>query len=484
MSTEVKKKSSMYLIHASIYLVLTIGIGLLPTFGQVTEYGMDILGIFIGLIYGWTFIGFVWPSIFGLVALGYTAFSTDVLTAVAMGFSDTLVWMVFFMMIFAEILRRTGVTEYMGYWILSRKICNGKPWFLIFTLFSVAFICGGIVSMYGTLFMLWAIVYELFNIAGYEKRSLRCAFILAGILYMCAMSCMIFPFKPYPSVVLGLCANAGATTLPFVPWLIIGMITAFGMILLYMAVGKFVFKLDYSKFSELGDVFSEYRSRKMSSENKLGMMLLAVFIIILVLIAVMPSGISIIGFLKKADMVGMALILICIAILYRKKDGSNLVTFAELTHAVSWDIILMFAVTLPVCGAMGSEETGIMTTIMSALTPLLSHLSPTMFVIASVVVLGFITQVAHNLVLTMTFTPLLATVAANYGIDPLLFGFLLVTMLQCATATPAASAQGALVFANSEWIATKDAYKLGFTFAIIAMIVLICLVYPVGIVLF
>ncbi len=482
--SENKPVKISYWIHAVIFVILTIGIGMISPFGQITEYGMKILGIFVGLIYGWTFIGFIWPSIFGLVVLGYTDFAANVTNAVAAGFGESLIWQVFFMMIFADILRRLGLTEYIGYWLLSRKICVGRPWLLFFMIFTIAFVCGGIVSMYGTIFMLWAIVYDLCEICGYEKRSSLCAYVLGGVLYLVAMSCMVFPFKPYPGVVLGLCAKAGATEIPFIPWLILGLVTAFAMIALYMLLGKFVFKFDLSAIGAAGDIYEKYRSNKMSTDVKLGMTLLVVFVALLAVAGLLPATIPFIAFLKKADMLGLALLVICIAVILRKKDGTPLMTFADLTHAVSWDIIIMFAATLPVCGAMGSEETGIMSTAMAALMPLLNGLSPAVFIAVVIVLLGFITQVAHNLVLTMTFTPLLAVVAANQGVNPLLFGFLLVTMLQCATATPAASAQAALVFANADWIRPKDAYKFGLAFAVIAMVVLVCIAYPLGTIVF
>lgn len=158
--------------------------------------------------------------------------------------------------------------------------------------------------------------------------------------------------------------------------------------------------------------------------------------------------------------------------------------FSDLTQAVSWDIIIMFAVTLPVSGALGTEETGIMTTVMQALMPIINGLSPLAFVAATIIVLGLITQVAHNLVLTMAFTPLLAQIAAGFGINPILYGFLLVTMLQCAVATPAASAQSAMVFANSEWVNEKFAYVTGISFAILSMVILICIAFPIGTLLF
>ncbi len=487
MSTSTKTNApikSSYWIHVIVFLILMIGIGLLPPFGQVTEYGMDILGIFIGLIYGWTFIGFLWPSLFGLVALGYTDFAANVTTATANGFGESLVWQVFFMMIFADILRRLGLTEFIGYWLLSRKICVGKPWILIFLIFTTAFICGGIISLYGTIFMLWAICYNIFEICGYEKRSMLCTYIIGGIVYMVAMSCMVFPFRPYPSVVLGLCAKAGATSVPFVPWLIIGLLTAFGMILLYLLIGKFLFRFDLSSIANMGDMFAEKRNAKMNSDTKLGAVILALFVLTLIAVGLLPASIPFVAFLKKADMLGLALITICISLVWRKKSGEPLMKFSDLTQAVSWDIIIMFAVTLPVSGALGTEETGIMTTVMQALMPIINGLSPLAFVAATIIVLGLITQVAHNLVLTMAFTPLLAQIAAGFGINPILYGFLLVTMLQCAVATPAASAQSAMVFANSEWVNEKFAYVTGISFAILSMVILICIAFPIGTLLF
>lgn len=484
-STKANKPVKMsYWVHAIIFVALTIGIGFIPPFGQITEYGMDILGIFVGLIYGWTFIGFLWPSLFGLVALGYTSFAANVTNATAAGFGETLVWQVFFMMIFADILRRLGLMEFLGQWILSRKICNGRPWVLVFLIFTAALVCGGIISIYGTIFMLWSICYAIFERCGYEKKSLFVTYILGGIVYIVAMSCMVFPFRPYPTVVAGLCAKAGATGVPFVPWLIIGLATAFAMIIIYMLIGKFIFRFDLSPIANMGDVFENQEKAEMTSDVKLGLIILVVFVVLLTFIGLAPATIPLVAFLKRADMLGIAMIVICIALVWRRKNGEPLVSFSDIVQAVGWDIVVMFAVTLPVCNAIGSADTGIMSTVMAVLMPVLNNLSPVAFVAFTVILLGLVTQVAHNLVLTMTFTPLLAIVAANLGVPPILYGFLLVTMFQCATATPAASAQSALVFANSEWVNTKYAYMTGFAFALLSMAVLIILAYPLGTILF
>mgnify|MGYP000962818424 CR=1 FL=1 len=49
------------LIHCIIMVALTFGIGFIPPIGgDITVMGMKILGVFIGVLYGWTFLGFFW----------------------------------------------------------------------------------------------------------------------------------------------------------------------------------------------------------------------------------------------------------------------------------------------------------------------------------------------------------------------------------------------------------------------------------------
>ena len=60
----------MYYAHSLIYLVIMFGFWFVPPFGGITELGVKVLGIFFGVLYGWIFIGFIWPSLFAMLALG------------------------------------------------------------------------------------------------------------------------------------------------------------------------------------------------------------------------------------------------------------------------------------------------------------------------------------------------------------------------------------------------------------------------------
>ena len=75
MSTNTKSNVK-YWINTFIVLLLMFGFPQLPVIEPLTEYGMYVAGIFLGCLYGWTMISVIWPSLLGLLALGFTDFNT------------------------------------------------------------------------------------------------------------------------------------------------------------------------------------------------------------------------------------------------------------------------------------------------------------------------------------------------------------------------------------------------------------------------
>ena len=62
-------KRDLFPLHVIITFALMFGFGLLPTFSTVTPEGMNLIGIFLGLLYGWTASSLIWPSLMGIVAI-------------------------------------------------------------------------------------------------------------------------------------------------------------------------------------------------------------------------------------------------------------------------------------------------------------------------------------------------------------------------------------------------------------------------------
>ena len=72
MSTTIKKQyTPRQVIDMVIVAFMMFGFGyVVPPFATITEMGMRILGIFLGLIYGYTVWSIVPVSIMGIVAFG------------------------------------------------------------------------------------------------------------------------------------------------------------------------------------------------------------------------------------------------------------------------------------------------------------------------------------------------------------------------------------------------------------------------------
>lgn len=59
-----------------VTIIIMIGFGRLTPIEPITPMGMKILGVFIGCIFGWLTVDVFWPSILGLILLGFTGFGT------------------------------------------------------------------------------------------------------------------------------------------------------------------------------------------------------------------------------------------------------------------------------------------------------------------------------------------------------------------------------------------------------------------------
>ena len=142
MSTATKhtsRKTITYYLNSLITIIIMFGFGYIPAIDPITPLGMEVLGIFLALLYGWTFVDQVWPSILGMVALSLTGYMSlkDLMMS---GFGDTTVMLMLFMLIIAALVDSAGVSAFLATYFITRKPVLGKPWVLITTFFSQRFL--------------------------------------------------------------------------------------------------------------------------------------------------------------------------------------------------------------------------------------------------------------------------------------------------------------------------------------------------------
>ena len=81
------------IIHSVIMLIFMFGFKFLPAPGAVTPFGMAVAGVFFGLIYGWSFLGILWPSLMGIFGLALTGYGSVEKVVIDMFSNSTILMM-------------------------------------------------------------------------------------------------------------------------------------------------------------------------------------------------------------------------------------------------------------------------------------------------------------------------------------------------------------------------------------------------------
>ena len=107
------KLTPAYVINSIITIAIMIGFKYVVTpVEPLTPVGVEILGIFLGVVYGWLVVGDIfWPSLFGLVFMGLSDWST-VSGVFKTGFGHNNVMLMLFFFLFTNIISGAGITEY------------------------------------------------------------------------------------------------------------------------------------------------------------------------------------------------------------------------------------------------------------------------------------------------------------------------------------------------------------------------------------
>lgn len=473
------KVTPVYIINSIITIALMIGVRWLPPIGDITPYGMEILGLFLGSIYGWVFVGYLWPSCIGMILLGLTQYG-NIAAVWGEGFGDSTVLNLLLTFVFFVFINKTGLMQYMANKFISLKINIGRPWLLTFFFFFIASYIGGITNNIAVTILLWYIFYGICEKVGYKKGDRYVSYMICGIVFFAAYSIVLFPFLPFSIVGIGIMSKmVDFGQYSIAGWMIAGPLINFLLILCYLFIGKFIFRVDISKLSDKEDRFAELRGAKMTKNERVGLIYLIVFILIVCLPTFMPRTWPITGILANMSIIGACGLCFAAMFFLHDEDGNSVIRMEHLMGNVNWDMMFLMIATVPICSAMEAPETGIMASIMKVVMPVVNSVSPTVFMILVIVIIGLITQFAHNFILLLVFGPTLCQLASSLGIPPIAFCALFMMTIMNAVATPGASANSAMLFGNTDWLDKKHGFILGFIFIAFAYVLYIGVGIPI-----
>lgn len=471
------KNSLKNFIHALIVLFFMFGFKYVcPPFSTVTPVGVAVLGVFFGVVWGWSTWCSTWASILGIIALGFTGFQT-VTQAVQFGFSHNVVLTLFFIFPFMYTLEHGGIIKIITCSLVNLKFAQGKPWLISFLLLLSAVIIGAVVNVFVAIFFVWSVFYNMCETYHIEKSSYT-TYMIFGIAFAANMGCMILPFLPFVAMPLGAYESVSGEALNSGAYTLFAIIMNIVYVVCYLIFGKFVLRLDLSK-TNLGGIEGV---ENITGYQKFVMVLLVVLLAILFWPSVMPAAWPITGLFRALGTSATPAVLIVVLAVLNFNEG---ITIQEMfTKGINWGVVFLVMSVMTILNPLGTPSTGIPGLITAIMEPLLSGQNTVMFLVIVTLLPAFFTNFSSNTVMAVVFIPIAYTFAVKAGLNGGALTAILCMVTTCSLMTPAGSATAAILHGNKDWITSKQAIGYGAVTMILVWATTMIVGYPLGKILF
>lgn len=483
MGTEERTANNIsYYICEAIMVILMFS-GFFIHGGALPDYGWQVLFIFFGLMFGWSVVGLIIPSLLGIIALGFLEGNT-VLSVWAEGFSDNIIALIILFGILAKWMERIGLSDSLINWFMRLKFLRGRPWVFIGCFLFIVYIIGFMVGAIPAILISWAFTYTICAHVGYEKRSPFCAFLVVNIACVAAQGGYCKPWGSWGLVAL----KAYQTVVPegvidyvtFIGWTSLVFLSADVLMLL---LGKYILRIDTEKLRHFDFSSIASSNRKVTGVEKFAGILFIAMIILLFIPGYLPGG-AIKQGLNTIGIVGTVLAILVIVGLARDQSGKDIFQFGQLAAmkgAIPWSAVMLLTATIPLGSALKSKDAGIMSIISGFAKTHMLGMSDFVFYCIIAVFMGLLTQVAHNVVLMVSVSPIFVTIAGSIGASGEVVILIATVVLGAALGTPAASTRAAMVFGNTEYVGLKDAYLYGWVTFLAMLITTLFIGVPVAV---
>lgn len=469
MSLQAKSKDAAYYIKSLIGIAIMFGTGLLPPIPGVTPLGMNVLGIFVGMIYLLCAVDIIWPSMLTVIALGLSGYCT-VADSIAAGFGSDIVWMMLILLVLAEGMASSGLGEVIARWIITRKILNGRPMLFTFV-YIVAFgICAPLVTSNVTVVLSWTIFYYIAEYAGYRKGERYSTMLILASFLTSIMYEGLFSFQSW---LLALSMTfQDMTGVPFnhVLYFVLGFVALTLMSALMVLTMKYVFKCDFDKLKTMDvSTLKGGAQNRLTKQHKGYLLCFALIVFYIIGTTLFPEDNAIRTFLNNVTQGGWFTIVFCLAIIVRL-DGRPLLDFPKVVkEGANWNILLMCAAVIPAARALTSDGTGIKELMTAAIAPVLGSMSPVVFIGVVIVVMLVLTNLGSNMATALVMLTIVIPITEQLSISSMVVAMAIVLTANMGFILPGSSGMAAYIYSN-EWLTTKDIYRYGVVYCICFLI--------------
>jgi len=479
-------KTAKNVIIASILFVLIKLI--VPPVNGLTDIGINVIGVFIAIVYLWLTEGVGWVSLVAILLF----VCTGVMPINAIFANSFGSWVTVFMistMILNYLLTDLGIVRRLVVWAISRKFLEKKPWLFIICFFSAIYLAGLIIDATAGAAILLPLTIELCEQIGCKKGERLPKVLFLGASVSLGLAYLATPIShALPVVFMGLIGNDFDRKISMLDWCSVGIPTSLILLVLVFLYLFVVLRPDVSLINQYDAEAARQSIKPMGRDERIGC--ITYFVVIFLWLApdllkpVLPAVATWLAGAGVSFPVGLAILFLCVA---RSSDGKALLDFDAAIKNVSWAAVFLSAVITLLGPALTAENTGISVLISTSLGPLLQDFNSwvILVLIAAIWVViqtNFMSCLVSGQMVYSAFVPIILALP-QLGVNGIAFGIMVGMGCCFAILTPPSTASTAL-FMSTGWYTPTDGLKYCVPLVFAAILVHAFVAYPLGSILF
>lgn len=492
MSEKTETVKWTYWMHLAIGMFFMFVFPRLTPFEPVTEVGMAVMGVFIGMVYLWSTMDSIWPSMLGLLLVGISGYVPELqgyaavkdLFLNAFGTETVLVCM-FGLILFAGV-EYVGCTKYMARFFMSLKILEGRPYVFLFIFFLCSYVIAGLTNPLAAMLILWPIALEILENFGYKKGDKIFYTIICGVYLASTLGQPMLPFKGAQYMIVSTFEKISGLSVNFVSFILFNWIMSVILLVCFLAIIRFLIRPDVEAFKKIkvADLTKE-QLPKMNPQQIAFFLMIIIYIAAMLLPNLLPKSIPFIALLSQIGLLGINVLCIVVLMIIPYK-GKPMMDFRGIAKkSFSWDVFFLVAAAVYVCNAMTAESTGIKPFLVQLLQPLLGGKPELVFVFFLLAFAIITTNFANNAGMAVVLMPVVMAFADQYpSVELTVICMSICMMVFVALLTPAASPYCGILHARKDLVEYKEIMQLFLPMVVIALLVYTLVGYQIAKILF
>ncbi|MCD8010062.1 MAG: anion permease [Lachnospiraceae bacterium] len=480
-----KQKSSKDLIFLALALIIMVGSHFITPFAGLNQDAMAVLGVFFGSLILWITISIDWPSLITLVALGLSStfgFSSTFTGA----FGNSTVAFLIFTFCLLYPLAKTNFVRRCTVAFITNKIARRGPWYFVCFLLAAVTFMGLFVSPSVLFVAFMPFLEDIFSVLDIKKGGKTGNMMMMGTAFCISLSSgMTAIGHVWPTMAIGYYTAATGVDVNQFQYMAFGIPTGIVLIVLLILVFKFLYRPD-----DIKDINPEkamkLRGTVPPADRKEKIVLGTIAMVVVLWVGpslikgILPDLYSTINGWTTA----MPPLLGCIILFICKDKGERIMNFKEVTSkGVLWGSILMTGAATYLGSCLTNSDIGISDCLSTSLSPLAASLPVTGMILFFMTWAILETNFSSNIVTTTVVSAVALSVLTALPAGTVSVGAVVCMVGFCAAIsnmTPAGQSTVNTVAIGSGWTTTKDMFIWGGIFALMGILVLTFLAYPLA----